>query len=317
MNAVYDKLLEDIFNKDIFKSSPPVLVDIGASGYIHNAWKDITKFSIGIAFDADDRDMDFIRKESSQYKELYVYNSIVTDSDLKEVDFYLTHSPYCSSVLEPDESNLSLWSFYDLFQITKKIKAKARNLQSILSELKIEQVDWFKTDSQGTDLRLFSSLGKPVIDNVIIADFEPGIIDAYKQEDKLSDLMKYMESLSFWMSDLEIRGSQRIEKSLLDLNRRDELTLKISPGWGEISYINSFKGEGCNTPRNLLLGWAFSTLKKQHGFALELATRANENSKDPIIEKLINFSLNQLYKQSSRSFKTRFVKKMVTLLEKI
>ena len=63
--------------------------------------------------------------------------------------------------------------------------------------LKINKIDWFKTDSQGIDLRLFKSLNIEIQNKVIVAEFEPGIIDAYKNEDKLYRLVGYMSNQEF------------------------------------------------------------------------------------------------------------------------
>ena len=75
-----------------------MLVDIGASEQIHSKWKPIAKYSICLAFDADARDFQFIEKEQSRFKKLYVYNCIAFDKDQSKADFFLTSSPYCSSV---------------------------------------------------------------------------------------------------------------------------------------------------------------------------------------------------------------------------
>lgn len=60
--------------------------------------------------------------------------------------------------------------------------------------------------------------------------------------------------------------------------------IKTSPGWGEVAYINSFKQDF--TKRELLLGWVFSTLKQQHGFALEVAIDGYQKFNVPIFMEL-------------------------------
>jgi len=206
-------IIDKVLSLQEFKEHPPVLLDIGASGKLHEIWKSIAKYSICIAFDADSREMEYTVNESSHYKKLYVYNRILI-SQLKENEetFYLTKSPYCSSLLQPLNKKLANWAFADLFEVENKASLKTVDLTTVLTELKLDKVDWFKTDSQGTDLRLFKSLGEPVIKKVLVAEFEPGIIDAYQGEDKLWQLMSYMDKREFWMSDINIRGSLKITK---------------------------------------------------------------------------------------------------------
>lgn len=100
-------MIEKILKREDFRNQPPVLIDIGASGEIHSKWREIAPYSICVAFDADDREMTFTEKNSSGFKKLVTINRIVTDKPDKEVDFFLTRSPFCSSTLEPDLEKLS------------------------------------------------------------------------------------------------------------------------------------------------------------------------------------------------------------------
>ncbi len=61
----------------------------------------------------------------------------------------------------------------------------------------MDYIDGYKTDSQGTDLRIFNSLPKEIINKILLAEFEPGIIDAYQGEDKLHHLLAHMEKEPF------------------------------------------------------------------------------------------------------------------------
>lgn len=207
-------IIDHILSRSEFVREPPVLVDVGASGQLHKEWRRIAKYSICIAFDADVREMRYVESKSSLYRKLYIYKGIVADQPVVDAEFYLTKSPYCSSVLAPLNQKLENWAFCDLFEVKEKVFLKAVNLLSVFSELKINQVDWFKTDSQGMDLRLFLSLGDTIIKKVLAAEFEPGIIDAYKSEDKFWSLMSYMEKSGFWMSDIRVCGSQRMARAI-------------------------------------------------------------------------------------------------------
>ena len=118
MNKVILKILDEFE----LKEKPPVLVDIGASEQIHPKWKKIAKYSICLAFDADERDFKFVEKEQDRFKKLLVYNSVALDQDINKSDFYLTKSPYCSSVLQPDLMSLKPFIHSDLFEIVKKVR---------------------------------------------------------------------------------------------------------------------------------------------------------------------------------------------------
>jgi len=292
-------MLQKIFAREELRTSPPVLVDIGASGEINAKWEPIAPYSICIAFDANSRKMGYIEKEDSRYKKLYVYHSIVSEQKSENTKFYLTKSPPCSSMLKPDKDKLKNWAFASLFDVVEVIPQNAIDLKSVLSELNIQRIDWFKTDSQGIDLRLFKSLGDDIIEKTLLAEFEPGIMDAYVGEDKLYEIMRFLDQRPFWMSDMKVKGTQRISNSILQSNfsHRQKVFLKArlrkSPCWAEISYLNSFTDRNLSL-RAYLLGWVFATAEKQYGFAFELAEKGLKQVGDKIFAEMKEKSLEKI-----------------------
>lgn len=290
--------IDEVLERHELVARPPVLVDIGASGELPKEWAPIARYSICVAFDADERDFGAHVSRAHPYRKLYLHDNIVSDRTDGELDFHLTHSPYCSSALPPDAEALSAWVFADLFDVEKTVRLKARTLPAILRERDLDYVDWFKTDSQGTDLRLFTSLGDAVLRKVLAASFEPGIIDAYRGEDKLHAVLAAMDKLPFWMHHLEVRGTQRLSRQLWEERVRQltkgalPLGLKQSPGWVEASYLNTLAAFDDFELRDVLLAWVFATLQEQHGFALELAVKAQARWQDPLLGALAEDSLS-------------------------
>ena len=283
---------------DALQTNPPVLVDIGASGTIHETWEPIAKYAICIAFDADSRDFEICESEDKGWRKLYSMNRLVASEAAEEMDFYLTHSPHCSSSLAPDKEALKPWAFSPLFEVENIVKLPSVDLQSALLKAGVDYIDGYKTDSQGTDLRIFNSLPTEIIDKMLIAEFEPGIIDAYKGEDKLHHLLAHMEKEPFWISKMEIKGSQRINhldfKSLNYFQQRGIGSfLKMAPGWCEISFLNKME-IGVLTLREYLLAWVFASLCSEHGFALFVSNRGFELFGDNLLLDLQKESLRKL-----------------------
>ena len=298
MNKIFHKILTD----PLLLEKPPVLIDIGASGEIHPAWKLIAKYSTCIAFDADTRDFKVSEQNDRGYKKLFMINRVVGTKSVDEIDFYLTRSPHCSSALEPDNEALNPWAFSELFSKTKTIKMPAVTLAEVLLQCGVDYIDWYKTDSQGTDLRLFDSLSDDMKRKILSAEFEPGIIDAYKHEDKLHRLMSFMESFPFWITSMDIKGSQRIQTE--DLNNLGRIKkkfigcfLKTSPGWCEIVYLNNF--DDINSERDLLLGWVIASVKNEFGFATDIARKGLSTTDNPLFKEMLESSKNSLMKRLS------------------
>jgi hypothetical protein len=311
-------IIDKILNRPEFAGNPPVLVDIGASGKIHSKWKKIAKYSVCIAFDADEREFGYVEKAASGFRKLFIYNCIVSDKDSEKIDFFLTKSPFCSSTLEPDLPKLQDWAFADKFSVDKKIKLNNTTLQLVLNNLNIDRVDWFKTDSQGIDLRLFKSLKMDIQDKVLVAEFEPGFIDAYKSEDKLFEIVGYMSSRNFWLSDFITKGTQRLTQSDLTkitrsgfLQKLVQFSHKASPGWAEMTYISKFVGN--SSIRDYLLGWVFSVIHYQYGFSLKLAEEGMAKFNDPIFNEMKLYSLRRI---KNDIYKIKFISAVIEKVKK-
>jgi hypothetical protein len=292
-------LIDEVLAREELRARPPVLVDIGASGELPRRWRRLAPLAICLAFDADDREFGAREMAAHPYRALHLHHHIVSDRPGSAMDFYLTRSPYCSSTLPPATESLAPWIFADLFEVVERVKLPARTLPEVLAGHGLSYVDWFKTDSQGSDLRLFLSLGVAIVERVLIASFEPGIIDAYLGEDKLHALLARMDTLPFWMHEMEIRGTQRLARALWEERVRPRsngfqpLGLRTSPGWAEVSYLNTLVPTERFDRRDLLLAWAIASLHGQHGFALEIATRGHERFGDALFGRMGEASLGR------------------------
>jgi hypothetical protein len=312
-------LIDKIFALEELSENPPVLLDIGASGQLNLKWKKIAKYSVCLAFDADEREFQFIEKEQNTFKKLYVYNCIAFDKNQTKADFFLTRSPYCSSVLEPDNVRLKPFINSQLFEVEKKLKLNAIHIQKALDNAELDYVDWYKSDSQGIDLRLFKSLDEKIRSRVLLAEFEPGIIDAYVGEDKLYAVLKELNESGFWLSDIQIKGLARLSKESLDSEFKGNLfkklikeSLKKAPGWAEMTFINSFESPVFDR-REYLLGWLFSSLEGHHSFALELAVKGLAKYNYPLFNDLKNYSKRRI---NGEVYRLKFLPALFQLIGK-
>ena len=257
----------------------PVLIDIGASGAPPEIWEEIAQHSIYVGFDPDLRDLHEV-SDSPFYKEIIVNEAITSGEGSNEVLFYFTKSPHCSSTLKPDSDSLSHYLFSDLFIVEKEAKFRASSLNSIMERLSLSRIDWFKTDSQGTDLQIFNSLRDEIRSRVLAVDIEPGLMDAYIGEDLFVDAHRDLTKNGFWLSNLTVHGAVRMKRSTLSkvtAFNKDitcdfiEKTVRNSPGWVNARYFRTIEwlAQGDFAKRDYVLLWIFALLDNQLGFAID------------------------------------------------
>lgn len=266
------KLIQSLLDLDLFTREPLVLADIGSSQLVNEKWNESLLIrSILILCDADDRDFDYEIPGAIRTVKL---RDIIAPEDGSN-DFYLTKSPYCSSVLEPYHEELQNWSFAGLFAIEKKTTLPSRSLRQALADNGITYIDWYKSDIQGLDLKVFTSLSKDLQSRVLHAEFEPGILKAYKGEDFADACLKFMREQGFWLEDIVVNGPERVNRETLlqygidaEFYQYNRNPLKRSPGWLNLSFLREVhSGMSDRETAGLFL---FSILEDQYGFCLEI-----------------------------------------------
>lgn len=311
----------------------PILFDIGSSAGPPKIWNEIASDSIYVGFDPDLREIREIEDGIFQ-KAIFVNKAVTADHGEVPVTFYFTKSPYCSSSLQPDGRALSDYLFADLFEVERTGMVDATTLNQVLSQFSLPFIDWFKTDSQGTDLRLFDSLDAKTKDHVLAVDIEPGLIDAYCDEDLFVEAHLALIRDGFWLSNLSVRGSVRMNtrtftrlKDRGKVSSRDYLLnmLPVSPGWCEARYLRTqdYLAAMDMTQREYRLLWIFSVLDNQPGFALDLAAAYEDRfGSDPVSETMYRLPLDQINSRSNQlrnwGIKSkRLVKTMASKAKKI
>src|SRR3989442_13228169 len=158
MSAGEEKMLSAAFELLLSKlDRRPVLFDIGAAVAPPEVWQPIAPHSVYVGFDPDLREMQ--TRTDHPYLQAVIVNEAVTgDAGRSPAHFYFAKSPTCSSTLKPDAASLGEYLFADLFIVEREAGVRATTLDAVLDRLALPGVDWLKTDSQGTDLRLFESL---------------------------------------------------------------------------------------------------------------------------------------------------------------
>jgi len=259
----------------------PVLVDVGASGGAPTIWQPISRHSVYVGFDPDLRE---IRKdtEGGYRVGIIVNKAVCAEAAAEAVTFHLTESPYCSSMLQPDNVSLAHYSFWKLFEVTRTTSVPATTLAKVMEEQGLAQIDWLKIDAQGTDLRIYRSLEDDVRKRIVAVDTEPGLLDAYCDEDLFVDVHKQLRSEGFWLSNLNVMGVPRISRATMEalgvpttngLPKLRAGRLRSSPGWCEARYLRStewLKNTDCGE-REFILAWVFAVLDGQFGYALDIA----------------------------------------------
>ncbi len=304
MSPAFEQLLSKLDRR-------PVLVDIGASVAPPDIWGPIAGHSVYVGFDPDLRELRTVT-DQAYHKTIIVNEAVTSDKGSTGAHFYFTKSPTCSSTLKPDAASLGEYLFADLFVVERETDVRATTLDAVLDRLALPGVDWLKTDSQGTDLRLFESLKPERRARVLALDMEPGLIDAYEGEDLFVDAHKQLLRSGFWLSNLEVQGTVKMRRATLSRLKsmapdcaleKAAGSIKISPGWVNARYLRtlSWLAQGGFSKRDYVLLWIFACLDAQLGFAGDLAVEYEKRfGEDGTSQRMLSEALRELQRLGHR-----------------
>lgn len=304
-------LLDRIFAEPEFVTQPPVLVDVGAAGGVHPAWKRLARHAIGVGFEPDAREAPPLSAAQGRFKRWIFCPTLVVPAATPEgcQDLHLTRSPQCSSTLRPNAAALGAWAFAEHFSVEQTRSCAATTLRQALAEQGIGRVDWLKCDTQGLDLGIFQSLPAEDRARLLAVEFEPGLIDAYEDEDKLAAVLAAMDHEPFWLAELAVCGTPR-GRSEMFMRHLGAGALpwvhRLAPrasAWANVRFLRDFavRPEALDR-RAYLLGWVFATITGQHGGALALAEAGAGQFAGPLFRDLTAASVGRLRWAMARNF---------------
>lgn len=171
------------------------LIDVGASGGAQKKWKKIKNLQV-IGFEPDERSFLNLKQEEAH---IYINKALYRDS--REVDLYLTRSPQLSSFSAPNDSFLKHFPEKKRFDIIGSSKINVSSLDEELKKHNIENIDFIKLDTQGTELPILEGATK-TLKTVFGLEIEVEFNQMYQNQFLFSDVDKFVRSLGFQLFDL-------------------------------------------------------------------------------------------------------------------
>lgn len=295
-------LIDDVLDEPEFREQPLVLVDVGAAGGVHPRWRRLAPRAVGVGFEPDARDAEALQRAPAAFRRWVLGRHLVApEGQTGPRTLHLTRSPQCSSMLPPRPERLARWAFAEMFAVERTIDLPAETLPAALAAHGIGYIDWLKCDTQGLDLAIYRSLPPAWREQLSVVEFEPGLIDAYAGEDKVSDVLEAMQAEPFWLAEFKlgtaVKGSPaRLAEALGP--RGAAWARRLGPGapaWANLCFVREPSAPGPAMPRRTLLAaWTCATLLGQHGHALEVAEHGRHQFGGPLFTRLARGSVLRL-----------------------
>ena len=182
----YKKILEKTYLNNYLK-----LLDIGAAGEIKENWRKFEPILYYVGFEPDEENYFKISEKKNDCKNYKILNRGLWESDTN-LELNITKKRTNSSIFKPNFEVLNNFADPERFEIIKKKEVKV----SALDELKIENIDFVKIDTQGSELKILNG-SIDSIKNVLGFEIEVSFIEIYKNQPLFWDINNFMISNNF------------------------------------------------------------------------------------------------------------------------
>lgn len=183
--------------KTFLSKCPLVVADIGARGGSLAELRGLTRFMKYYAFDADTSEVQ--RQRQRPPKDFHSYHIFPYYVGHKNeiVDFNIFDNAGHSSLYEPSARFQKLFSRYP-FGIKETVKVESKTLDSIIRDEELDFPDMIKLDTQGTELEILKN-AEEAVRHATMIEIEVEIIEMYRNQPLMHDVMKYMYDHGFEM----------------------------------------------------------------------------------------------------------------------
>tara|TARA_B100001057_G_scaffold391553_1_gene399796 strand:+ start:1477 stop:2415 length:939 start_codon:yes stop_codon:yes gene_type:complete len=190
--------------EEILKNEKLIGMDVGAQGGFNSDEffsKKYNKFFDTILVDPF---KDSLKREQGKY----IIDKGLWSSKCKKELFILNKRPESSSMFEPDENSLTIYDYkekdFHLFEVSKTEIVDCDTLSASLQNLKINNLDYLKIDTQGAELEILKGLNNL---RPLLIKTEVQVFPMYKKEPAWTEIVSHLYKLDYIVIDWKKIGS--------------------------------------------------------------------------------------------------------------
>ena len=188
------------FVSKLLEEKKLVALDVGAQGGFFNA----SIFSKKYNFFFDPIVVEPIPEEAKKLedKNYKVIPKGLWSENCKKKLYILGKRPGSSSMYKPNSNTFDLYDFkkkdFPIFDITDEIDIECTTIKESLNKFKVNNLDFLKIDTQGSELEILKGIGEYF---PLLMKIEAQIIPMYENVPSWSELVNYLEKKNYMVSE--------------------------------------------------------------------------------------------------------------------
>lgn len=185
--------------KKFYQQNPIVLVDVGARWGISKHWEKANNYLKVIGFEPDEKEFNLLQ-EAHDKNRLYLNTALYKEK--KELELFITRMPGSSSIFKIKESVRRKFPESERWDVIKTIKIMADTLDNQLAISKIDDVDFIKIDTQGSELFILEGASDTLNLKAVGVEVEVEFFQLYEDQPLFADVDVFLRNQGYELFDI-------------------------------------------------------------------------------------------------------------------
>lgn len=180
---------------------PLVLADIGARGGLKTNWLPARRHLRVLGFEPDTREFERLVERHRSDRTLTFFNTALHNRR-GTVPLFVARDRGLTSIFKPDRTFVDSFPEPERFDTTAVIEIPTDTLDNVLAAGGVEDVDFIKADTQGSELYVLEGAQGALSSSVVGVEVEVEFSAIYAGQPLFSDVDTYLRKFGFVLFDL-------------------------------------------------------------------------------------------------------------------
>jgi len=201
MNGSMDVFLDPRFDH-VYREQPLVLVDVGARGGLRGNWLPARRHLRLVGFEPDKREHGHLVRQVEDDQGSSTFLDVALHDRRGPLQLHVARDRGLSSIFEPNRGFLSSFPDADRFDTSEIQQVDADTLDNQLAAHGLNDVDFVKADTQGSELFVLQGASRALASSVVGVEVEVEFAPIYRDQPLFADVDRFLRELGYLLFDL-------------------------------------------------------------------------------------------------------------------
>ncbi|MFB3853304.1 MAG: FkbM family methyltransferase [Vicinamibacterales bacterium] len=187
---------------EVYRRHPLVLIDVGARGGLKSNWEPARRHLHLVGFEPDKKEFGRLVARSDCNEPPTTFFDVALHDRAGRIQFNIARDRGLSSIFEPNRDFLDSFPDSARFDVIENQLVEADALDNQLRAHGVDDVDFIKADTQGSELFVLQGAARALASFVVGLEVEVEFAPIYRGQPLFADVDRFLQGLGYLLFDL-------------------------------------------------------------------------------------------------------------------